>query len=64
MMDEDEPVAVALNQTTYQIIIDPAVTEKEGIKRALDFNKIYLEMLFKNVTFVVGEELKADSSSI
>ena len=36
MMDEDEPVAVALNQTTYQIIIDPAVTEKEGIKRALE----------------------------
>lgn len=36
MMDEDEPVAVALNQTTYQIIIDPAVTEKEGIKHALE----------------------------
>ena len=36
MMDEGEPVAVALNQTTYQIIIDPAVTEKEGIKRALE----------------------------
>lgn len=36
MMDEGEPVAVALNQTTYQIIIDPAVTDKEGIKHALE----------------------------
>lgn len=36
MMDGDEPVAVAMNQTTYQIIIDPAVTEKDEIKKALE----------------------------
>lgn len=36
MMDDGEPVAVVLNQTTYQIIIDPAVTKKEGIKHALE----------------------------
>lgn len=36
MMDDGEPVAVALNQTTYQIIIDPAVTNKDDIKRALE----------------------------
>ena len=36
MMDGDEPVAVAMNQTTYQIIIDPAVTNKDDIKRALE----------------------------
>ena len=36
MMDEGEPVAVALNQTTYQIIIDPEVTDKEEIKHALE----------------------------
>ena len=36
MMDEGEPVAVALNQTTYQIIIDPTVTQKEEIKHALE----------------------------
>ena len=36
MMDDDEPVAVVLNQTTYQIIIDPTVTEKDGIKKALE----------------------------
>lgn len=36
MMDEGKPVAVALNQTTYNIIIDPAVTSKDDIKRALE----------------------------
>lgn len=36
MMDGDEPVAVVMNQTTYQIIIDPAVTSKEEIKHALE----------------------------
>ena len=35
MMDHEEPVAVALNQTSYQIIIDPAVTDKDEIKQAL-----------------------------
>lgn len=36
MMDNDEPVAVVLNQTTYQIIIDPSVTEKEKISNVLE----------------------------
>lgn len=36
MMDGDEPVAVVLNQTVYQVIIDPAVTDKEQIKTALE----------------------------
>lgn len=36
MVDHDEPVAVVLNQTTYQIIIDPSVTEKEPLKQALE----------------------------
>ena len=50
MMDEDEPVAVALNQTTYQIIIDPAVTEKEGIKRALEtYAKDYIAVNIDDV---------------
>ncbi|MEE0888042.1 MAG: penicillin-binding transpeptidase domain-containing protein [Candidatus Saccharimonadaceae bacterium] len=35
MMDEGEPVSVVLNQTTYNVIIDPSVTDKDGIKRAL-----------------------------
>ena len=36
MMDEGEPVAVVLNQTAYQIIIDPAVTPKDEIKDVLE----------------------------
>ena len=36
MMDEGEPVPVVLNQTTYQIIIDPSVTDKDALKTALD----------------------------
>ncbi|MBQ3321046.1 penicillin-binding protein 2 [Candidatus Saccharibacteria bacterium] len=36
MMDKGEPVAVVLNQTTYQIVIDPSVTKKEDIKKVLD----------------------------
>ena len=36
MMDDTGPAAVVLNQTVYQIIIDPAVTEKEKIKSALE----------------------------
>lgn len=35
MMDEGEPVPVVLNQTTYQIIIDPVITEREPIEQAL-----------------------------
>ncbi|MBR2543142.1 penicillin-binding protein 2 [Candidatus Saccharibacteria bacterium] len=36
MMDGDEPVAVVLNQTRYQIVIDPTVTEKEDAKKVLE----------------------------
>ena len=36
MMDGSEPVAVVLNQTVYQVIIDPSVTPKDEIKNALE----------------------------
>lgn len=36
MMDDGEPTAVVLNQTVYQVIIDPAVTPKDEIKTALE----------------------------
>ena len=36
MMDGDQPVAVVLNQTVYSVIIDPAITEKDKIKAALE----------------------------
>lgn len=36
MMDGGEPVAIVLNQTVYSVIIDPAVTDKDKIKSALE----------------------------
>ncbi len=36
MMDRGQPVSIVLNQTTYQIIIDPQVTDKNSIKNALE----------------------------
>lgn len=36
MMDDDKPVPVVLNQTVYQVVIDPAVTKKDDIKSALE----------------------------
>lgn len=36
MMDRTEPVAVVLNQTTYQIVVDPSVTDKDQLRQALD----------------------------
>ncbi len=36
MMDGEDPVPVVLNQTTYQIIIDPAVTSKDDLKATLE----------------------------
>lgn len=36
MMDGTSPSPVVLNQTVYQVIIDPAVTPKEEIKDALE----------------------------
>ena len=36
MMDHGEPVTVVLNQTAYQIIIDPSITEKDKLQKALE----------------------------
>lgn len=36
MMDKGEPVPIVLNQTKYQIIIDPAITEKDKLAEALE----------------------------
>ena len=36
MMDGAEPVPVVLNQTAYQVIIDPAITDKEALKTTLE----------------------------
>ena len=73
MMDGSEPVAVVLNQTVYQIIIDPAVTPKEDIKNALekyapgyitaDFDEIYnieglrYYIVAKNVPYSIATQI-------
>ena len=36
MMDKNEPKAVVLNQTTYQVVIDPTVTKQENAKKVLE----------------------------
>lgn len=54
MMDGDDPVAIVLNQTTYQIIIDPAVTKKEDIENALE--KYAKEYIVVNLDDVYNTE--------
>ncbi len=55
MMDEGEPVAAVLNQTAYQIIIDPAVTDKDKIKYALEkYAKDYIVVNLDEVYNIDG----------
>lgn len=69
MMDKNEPVAIVLNQTTYQIIIDPSVTDKDQIKQALttyakdyitaDINEVYSQGNLRY--FVIAKNVPRDS---
>lgn len=55
MMDHGEPVAVVMNQTTYQVIIDPAVTPQDELQRALDaYAKPYLTANLDEVYAIEG----------
>ena len=55
MMDENEPAKVVLNQTVYQIIIDPATTDKEQIKTALEkYAKEYITADLDEVYSIEG----------
>lgn len=54
MMDGDQPNAVVLNQSAYQIIIDPAVTPKDEIKNALE--KYAKEYITANLDEVYSTE--------
>ena len=76
MMDKGEPVPVVLNQTTYQIVIDPTVTEREPIEKALrnyapdyisaDFDEIYNQeglryaIIAKNVPRNLAEQIASE----
>ena len=76
MMDKNEPVAVVLNQTTYQVVIDPAVTDKESVKNVLtthakdyitaDFDAVYSQeglryyVVARNIPRSVAEKIAAE----
>ena len=55
MMDGEEPVPVVLNQTAYQIIIDPAITDKESLKNTLEaYAKDYISADLDKVYSIEG----------
>lgn len=76
MMDHGQPVPIVLNQTTYQVIIDPSVTEKDAIKAALekysseyitaDLNELYSQeglryaIVAKNVPHQIASQIAAE----
>ena len=76
MMNGDEPVAVVLNQTAYEIIIDPTVTKKETIEYVVntyvkDYSKANLDEIYsteglrysivaKNVPRDIAEKIAHD----
>ncbi len=54
MMDGDEPVKVVMNQSVYSIIIDPQITDRDGLKRVVEkYAKEY-------VTVDIDEVFKID----
>lgn len=54
MMDKGEPVAVVLNQTMYQVVIDPTVTKKEDIEKVV--SEYVKEYTVANLDEVYGTE--------
>lgn len=77
MMDDSEPVPVALNQTTYQIIIDPSVTDQTALTNALnkyaqkyitvDLDEVYsteglrYSIVAKNVPQEIADQIAAEN---
>lgn len=73
MLDKGDPVAIVLNQSTYQIVIDPAVTEKSVIEEVIakyakdyqvaDLDEIYQQeglryaIVAKNVPRTIAEAI-------
>lgn len=55
MMDGSEPTPVVMNQTVYQVIIDPAVTKKDEIKQVLEtYAKDYITANLDDVYNIEG----------
>ena len=79
MVDKGEPVAVVLNQTAYQIIVDPAITEKDQLSEALntyakdyisaDLDEVFSQeglryaVVAKNVPREIAEKIAGESIS-
>ena len=79
MMDKNEPVAVVLNQTTYQVVIDPAITEREPLEKALkqyaeDYIAVNLDEVYnheglryaivaKNIPRTIAEKIASEDLS-
>lgn len=55
MMDGSEPTPVVMNQTVYQVIIDPAVTKKDEIKQVLEtYAKAYITANLDDIYNIEG----------
>ena len=79
MMDDGEPVPAVLNQTTYNVIIDPSTTDKEGIRRALnayagdhisvDLDEVYsteglrYSVVAKNISHTAADQIAEENLS-
>ena len=54
IMDKNEPVPVVLNQTMYQVVIDPTVTQKEDIEKVV--NEYVKDYTITNIDEVYNTE--------
>lgn len=55
MMDGSTPTPVVMNQTVYQVVIDPAVTDKDEIKKVLkEYAKDYISADLDEVYNIEG----------
>lgn len=55
MMDGSEPTPVVMNQTVYQVVIDPAVTKKDEIRQVLEtYAKDYITANLDDIYNIEG----------
>ena len=55
MMDGSEPTPVVINQTVYQVVIDPAVTKKDEIRQVLEtYAKDYITTNLDDIYNIEG----------
>ena len=73
MMDGGNPVPVVLNQTTYSVIIDPTIANKDDVKKALaenakDYTSANLDEVYSNPNlryFIVAKNVpRANATKI